>query len=146
MVVSLPEKNLDLKDEIITSNKNTLSIQQGVVIKNALESHFNENLPFRKNSYTIGDLSHELSIPTHQLSAFINQEYGKNFNELINEYRVEYLTNTIKNREDQFQFTLEALGKEAGFNSRASFISAVKKKTGKTPSEIFGRRGEVLSS
>jgi AraC-like DNA-binding protein len=141
ILVSGPE-TIDSKGEAITSNRNTLSLEQGEAYKLALESHFSENLPFRKNGYTIGDLSHELNIPSHQLSAFINQEYGKNFNELTNEYRVEYLIDNLKNSTDHIQFTLEALGREAGFNSRAAFISAVKKKTGKTPSELFGRRGE----
>jgi AraC-like DNA-binding protein len=145
--VQVPENILTPADrifpvsELINSNKNTISIEQGKAYKQSLETHFKESLPFRKNGYTIGDLSHELNIPSHQLSAFINQEYGKNFNELINEYRVDYLSQTIKSSNDHVQFTLEALGREAGFNSRAAFIAAVKKKTGKTPSELFGRRG-----
>jgi AraC-like DNA-binding protein len=125
--------------------KNSLTKEQGEAYKQALEAHFRNKLPFRKNGYTIGDLSHELNIPSHQLSAFINQEYGKNFNELINEYRVDFLAEMIRSSKDHFQYTLEALGKEAGFNSRAAFISAVKKRTGKTPSEFFGRRGENSS-
>jgi len=141
-IIVADQGNIGSKVDIIPANKNTLSIEQGEAYKLALESHFTDKLSFRKNGYTIGDLSHELNIPSHQLSAFINQEYGKNFNELINEYRVDYLTDTIKSTMDHSQFTLEALGKEAGFNSRAAFISAVKKKTGKTPSELFGRRGE----
>ena len=127
------------------SGKNSLTKEQGEAYKQALEAHFRDKLPFRKNGYTIGDLSHELNIPSHQLSAFINQEYGKNFNELINEYRVDFLAEMIRSSKDHFQYTLEALGKEAGFNSRAAFISAVKKRTGKTPSELFRRRGENSS-
>ena len=143
-VVSVPEI-IPSKVETVSANKNTLSIEQGEAYKQSLESYFREKLPFRKNGYTIGDLSHELNIPSHHLSAFINQEYGKNFNELINEYRVNFLEESIKSSTDHFQYTLEALGREAGFNSRAAFISAVKKKTGKTPSELFGRRGENSS-
>ena len=142
--VSQPELNKTIPEPAAT-NRNSLSVEQGEAYKLALESHFRDNLPFRKNGYTIGDLSHELNIPSHQLSAFINQEYGKNFNELINEYRVDYLAEMKKSSRDHFQYTLEALGKEAGFNSRAAFISAVKKRTGKTPSELFGRRGEGIS-
>jgi AraC-like DNA-binding protein len=49
----------------------------------------------------------------------------------------------VRDSEDAFQYTLEALGKMAGFNSRTAFIAAVKKKTGKTPSELFNRRSEA---
>jgi AraC-like DNA-binding protein len=132
---------LKIADTTVPINKNSFSIEQGKAYKKLLESHFSKNLPFRKIGYTIGDLSNELAIPSHQISAFINQEYGKNFNELINEYRVEYLNDLVQSSTNHLQFTLEALGKDAGFNTRAAFISAVKKETGKTPSEFFGRKG-----
>jgi AraC-like DNA-binding protein len=79
----------------------------------------------------------ELNIPGYQLSAFINQEYGKNFNELINEYRLDYLEELLQSKPDYFQYTMEALGNMVGFNSRSAFIQAVKKKTGKPPVEHF---------
>ncbi|ULQ54218.1 helix-turn-helix domain-containing protein [Flavihumibacter fluvii] len=126
--------------------KNSLSISQGTAYKEAIENHFRTKLPFRKNGYTIGELSQELNIPSYQLSAFINQEYGKNFNELINQFRVNYLVDLVKTSPDYHQFTLEALGKEAGFNTRAAFISAVKKNTGKTPSDYFGRKTEAIEA
>jgi AraC-like DNA-binding protein len=37
------------------------------------------------------------------------------------------------------QFTLEALALSAGFHSRITFIRAVKKLKGVTPSEYFGK-------
>jgi AraC-like DNA-binding protein len=132
-----------VQDTVVeTPKRNSLSIEQGRAYKETLENHFQTNLPFRKNGYAISDLSRELNIPSYQLSGFINQEYGKNFNELVNEYRIDYLVGLLKKSPDYLQFTFEALGKEAGFNSRAAFISAVKKKTGKTPSELFGRKKE----
>lgn len=118
----------------------SITPEQGMEYKERLENHLNENKPFRKRGYTMGDLSKELGIPAYIISAFINQEYGKNFNELINENRVNHLIGEMKNSVDYSKYTLEALGKLAGFNSRAAFISAVKKHTGKSPSAIFGRR------
>lgn len=122
--------------------KSYLSASQGAAIKAALEAHMLGQKPFLKPGYSIAQLSQELDIPSYQLSGFINQEYGKNFNELINEYRVHYLVNDLKDRESLSQFTLEAIGREVGFNSRAAFIAAVRKVTGKTPSEVLGRRGK----
>lgn len=120
--------------------KYSLSAEQGVKLKLALEKYFKETAAFRKQGYALGDLASELGFPAYQLSAFINQEYAKNFNELINQYRVEYLIEKSKTSKDFSQYTLEALGNDAGFNSRAAFIAAVKKTTGRTPSEVFGRR------
>lgn len=126
--------------------KSYLSPEQGAAIKQALESHFTANRPFLQPGYSIAQLAHELKIPSYQLSGFINQEYGKNFNELINEHRVHHLVEHFKDADSLSQFTLEAIGREVGFNSRAAFISAVRKVTGKTPSEVLGRRGKEVGA
>jgi AraC-like DNA-binding protein len=122
--------------------KTYLSAEQGAAMKAALEAHMQQKKPYLKPGYSIAQLSQELDIPSYQLSGFINQQYAKNFNELINEYRVDYLVHQIKGKESLSQFTLEAIGREVGFNSRAAFIAAVRKVTGKTPSEVLGRRGK----
>jgi AraC-like DNA-binding protein len=122
-----------------------ISSEQGHAIKKSLEDHLRENQPFRRRGYTVANLARELQLPSYLVSAFINQQYGKNFNELINDYRVDFLLEKSKLSDDFESLTLEAIGREAGFNSRAAFIAAVKRKTGKNPSEIFGRRGEKIA-
>jgi AraC-like DNA-binding protein len=124
----------------IDKKKIYLSAEQGDTIRQVLENHLVANSPYRKTGYTISDLSNEVNIPSYLLSAFINQEYGKNFNELINEYRVDFFLDLVKQPNANLQFKLEALGKEAGFNTRASFIRAVKKKTGLTPSDFVTKK------
>jgi AraC-like DNA-binding protein len=103
----------------------------------SIENHFKNNKPFLAAGYKIKDLSQELNVPIYLISSFINQEYGKNFNELINDYRVDYVAEVLKESPDSQNFTLEAIAKSAGFNSRNTFIGAVKKKSGLTPSSYF---------
>jgi AraC-like DNA-binding protein len=134
------------KEEMQSVKKQTLSLEQGKLFKQLIEDHFKNSLPFRKQGYTIRDLSMELSVPTYQLSVFINQEYGKNFNEFVNDNRVEYLQELVKVHPEYLQYTLEALGQMAGFNSRTAFIAAVKRKTGKKPSEEFSKKYSNQSS
>lgn len=124
----------------VDKKKIFLSVDQGNAIRQVLQHHFEVNSPYRKTGYTISDLSNEVNIPSYLLSAFINQEFGKNFNELVNEYRVDYFIQLIQQPGANEQFKLEALGKEAGFNTRASFIRAVKKKTGLTPSDFVSKK------
>lgn len=126
-----------LQKSIEERSRTSLTLEQGMAYKSILEKHFEENKPFIKGGYAMGDLARELSIPSHQLSAFINQEYGKNFNELINCYRVDYLEKLVAKEPEHLNYTLEALGQLAGFKSRASFYAAVKKKTGQTPAAFF---------
>ncbi len=114
-----------------------LTAIEGKEYKQIIESHFAEKNPYCLPGYSIRDLSIGVNIPVYQLSAFVNQEYGKNFSEWINDYRFSFLQKMIAENGDFHLYTLEALGKLAGFNSRTSFISAIKKRTGKTPSEYF---------
>jgi AraC-like DNA-binding protein len=122
--------------------RGTISKAYGEEIRIKLESYFEDKKPFLRQGYTIANMSAELGVPLYLLSAFINQEYGQSFNEFINGYRVQYVKEVILNEPDADLYTLEALGKKAGFNSRSTFIAAVKKKTGLTPS-AFLHRGEI---
>lgn len=114
-----------------------LTLEQKAIFKEAIASHFNQNSPFIKIGYSIKDLSTEINVPVYLLSSFINDEYQINFNEWINDYRIDYLTNLLKTSPKYLKFTLESLGKQVGFSSRSAFNIAIKRRTGKTPSEFF---------
>ena len=115
----------------------SLTLSQRTDIREKLETHFNKDQPYLKTGYKLRDLADALNCSPNLLSAFINLEYAKNFNELINEHRVDHLEQMIRDSDDAGKYTLETLGRMVGFNSRSSFIAAVKKKTGKTPKELF---------
>jgi AraC-like DNA-binding protein len=120
--------------------RQSISQEQGINFKIIIEEHFKRNQPFLKQRYTIKDLSREVEIPSYLLSAFINQEYGKNFSEYVNQNRIEFLTAFARENPDALlRYTLEVLGQMGGFKSRAAFIAAVKRQTGKTPSALFGK-------
>jgi AraC-like DNA-binding protein len=77
-------------------------------------------------------LSDVLGIPKHNISEAINMELGKNFFQLVNEYRVEAVkkrlaTNTL--------FTVETIGYECGFSSKSTFYAVFRRLTGKSPNE-----------
>jgi AraC-like DNA-binding protein len=131
-------KNSMPEGENPMTRKTTLSISQGNEIRQIVDHYLATEKPFLKPHYKLADLSIETNVPTYLLSAFINQQFGKNFNEFINDHRVGYLFQLLQNDKAQFEnYTLEALGKKAGFNSRNAFIASVKRKTGLTPSEYF---------
>lgn len=120
--------------------RQTISADQGASIQALIDRHFADNHPYLKPKYALKHLSEEIKVPSYLLSAFINQAYGKNVTEFINDKRVDYLID-LANKEPEHlqQYTLEVLGQMSGFHSRSSFISAVKRKTGKNPSEIFSK-------
>lgn len=91
---------------------------------------------YLKNDLTLTQLSSAASIPRHQLSQAINSCYSGNFFDLINDYRVEAFKQ-FASLPDKKHLSLLGIAQEAGFNSKASFYSVFKKKTGMTPSEFL---------
>ncbi len=91
---------------------------------------------YLKNDLTLTQLSVAASIPRHQLSQAINSCYSGNFFDLINDYRVEAFKQFALHP-DKKHLSLLGIAQEAGFNSKASFYSVFKKKTGMTPSEFL---------
>ncbi|RYF95853.1 MAG: hypothetical protein EOO02_22910, partial [Chitinophagaceae bacterium] len=82
-----------------------------------LRNFFVESKPFLRRGYNLRQLSVDTSFPLHHLSAFINQYYHVNYNDFINEYRVHYCKEKIRNDEWRAK-TLEAIAEESGFNNR----------------------------
>lgn len=138
-VSPMPENPVvEEQDQMVAASKRvTISQEQGQIYKAQIEDYFGQNQPFTKPRYSIKDLSMELGIPSYLLSSFINQEYGKNFNEFVNDQRVDYLVELVRQEPKHLDYTLEVLGQLGGFNSRSTFIEAVKRRTGKMPSELF---------
>jgi AraC-like DNA-binding protein len=128
------EPDADVKEG---PKRGSLTKAYGEEIRVKLESYFEDKKPFLRHRYTIAHMSAEIGVPLYQLSAFINQQYGQSFNEFVNSYRVNYIKDVLLKEPGADQYTLEALGKKAGFNSRSTFIAAVKKRTGQTPSAFL---------
>jgi len=88
---------------------------------------------YLKNDLKLQELAERLSISTNQLSKLINEKYQKNFNEFINDFRVEELKSRLIDTQYD-NLTILAIGFDCGFNSKASINSIFKKKTGHSPS------------
>ena len=106
-----------------------------------LDDFIRNERPYLRQGYTLIHMSKDLGIPRHILSRMINRRYGKNFNAIINEFRIEYLKGIPSHEPNWHLYTMEALGKLAGFNSRNTLIKAFRKCTGESPSDYFTRIG-----
>ena len=113
--------------------------QQRQTISEKLNHWKEKEKGFLNQGFTLRDLSDQISIPSYQVSAFINQEFDRSFNDYINDLRIDHFMHQIKNDPRTTNFTIQSIGEELGFRSRTSFIAALKKRTGKTPSELIGK-------
>jgi tetratricopeptide (TPR) repeat protein len=82
---------------------------------------------------TLQVLVDKLNSNTSYISRAINEHYGKNFNTLINEFRIKKARKMLA--DPQFNhLTIEGIARDVGFNSIPSFNNAFKKFTGISPS------------
>lgn len=133
-------------DEKKSSNKIfSLSSEKINEYKEKLESFIKSQNPFLEKGYSIRQMAADCDIPVHHLSIVINREYGLNYADFINRYRVDYIL-THRYDENWRQFSLEGLAKESGFNSRSSFINTFKKVTDQTPSDYFDQKSVLNRS
>jgi len=104
--------------------------------KQYVEDTLLEQKSFLKQGFSLKDLSIETGINLPTLSALINKEYGMNFNDFINKYRVDYFKYLLS-LPKYMQWTLEATAMKAGFNSRTTFIRAFTKFADCSPSDYL---------
>lgn len=81
---------------------------------------------------TISELASKMVISARLISSCINQSFGFNFSEWVNNYRVDEAMAMLESDKHK-HLTIEGIGLDAGFKSRSAMYSAFKKKTGQSP-------------
>lgn len=89
---------------------------------------------FLDPTVTLDKIAEELDLSKSYLSRIINGELGSSFPDYLNSLRVEEAKSYLSNP-DFSNYTLVAIGLEAGFNSKTTFNNTFKKVTGITPSD-----------
>lgn len=81
-------------------------------------------------------LAGELGIHANQLSWLLNDDFGKNFNEFINHYRLEEFK-TLAKLPENAHLTIMSIAYDCGFNSKTVFNTYFKKEMGLTPKQFL---------
>ena len=100
--------------------------------------------PFLDNNFSLTKLSEMTSIPQHMLSRTFSMEFGENFTNFINRYRVEESKRNLRDPSKHY-LSIAGIAFESGFNSISSFNVSFKKNMGLTPSEFKKGSDETLS-
>lgn len=104
-----------------------------------LQNYFDRENSFLQTGFKLKNLSNDTGIPVYILSEFINNIYSMNFNEFLNDKRIEYLKKLLNSSFDHSKYSIDAIGTMIGFQSKSSFFTAVKKNTGLTPSVFISQ-------
>ena len=106
--------------------------QKSIWLKQKVKS----NLYYQDTELSLGSLAEKLELHPHELSRIINTVLKKNFNDFINEYRVQEVIQ--KMQEPAYShLTLLGIAFTAGFNSKSTFNRVFREMTGKSPAEYM---------
>lgn len=97
-----------------------------------LDRHMAEARPYLDANLSVDQLARQLGVPSRELSRAINEGLGKNFFELVSDYRIAEARRQLEAAEAGT--TILQVMYDAGFNSKSVFNTAFKKATGMTPS------------
>jgi AraC-like DNA-binding protein len=92
--------------------------------------------PFLNPELNLSDLANLLDMNRAELSKIINTGFNKNFNDFINEYRINTFKEKLKSGA-QKQLSLLGIAYDCGFNSKATFNRVFKKITHSSPTEFL---------
>lgn len=95
---------------------------------------------FLNPNMSLDTIADELNLSLGHLSKLINTELGLSFKDYLNSLRIEEAKRYLKDSEFS-NYTLAAIGLEAGFNSKSAFNASFKKITGLTPSQFKQQQG-----
>jgi AraC-like DNA-binding protein len=106
----------------------------------SLENYLKTERNFLNPNISLDEIANHLNLSTGHLSKIINTELGMSFKDYLNNLRVEEAKRNLKDPEFS-NYTLVAIGLEAGFNSKSAFNASFKKITGLTPSQFRSQQG-----
>ncbi|GEM_PF-3178710 len=109
------------------------NVDDGTYLQRIEEEEF-----FTDPYLNVDTLAEKLGISTAHLRLLIKSRHNRSFSEYINYLRVEKAKKLLSEPEYQ-HYTLQAVGEDAGFNSRSTFYRCFKKITGLTPKEFRER-------
>ncbi len=117
------------------------SLNQGLLLSpndvahhtKAIEAFYKNETHFLSPEFRLQDLANHTGIAKNVLSYVVNKAYQKNFNQLLNEKRIEVALEKLQQGEWQ-NLSINGIANMVGFQSRTTFNKAFKEKTGKTPS------------
>jgi AraC-like DNA-binding protein len=97
-----------------------------------VRQNMQEHQTYLDNQLTLTRLAEIVGISTHHLSEVLNQHEGINFYQFVNEYRINYICEKMKNDKE---IKMLDLAMSAGFSSRSTFNADFKQFVKLTPSQ-----------
>ncbi len=116
----------------ISDKYETLSYTHQEISIEKIKEFVETNGFYLLESASLKTLAQELNSSANYISQIINTSTGLNFNDFINQYRIDLCKQRLVDPEYN-HLTIEAIGNSAGFKSKSSFYNAFKKHVQMSP-------------
>jgi len=122
---------IELQEKEVAKKMNIPKETEKALLKKL--NQFENSKQFTKQDMSLATLASQFETNTKYLSEVINTYKNKNFNSYINELRINYITDKLKNNKTYLQYKISYLAEESGFSSHSSFATVFKAVTGISP-------------
>lgn len=122
---------VSLKQSQVMEANQQIEIWKGKIIE-ALE----KDKLYKNPKLTLQDLADHLETNQTLISKMVNQGFGINFNDFINEFRIKEVIFLLQKGAHK-KHTLLGIAIDSGFNSKSTFNRCFKKFTGKPPKDFI---------
>ena len=132
-----------IKKEVITEleeqktkvNVNISSKTEKLLLKKL--EHFEVSKGFIKKDVNLNKLAKEFDTNTKYLSEIIKSYKNKNFNQYLNELRINYLIDQLNSNDKVLNTKVSYLASDIGFSSHSTFTTLFTQYIGQSPSEYI---------
>ncbi|SHF24994.1 helix-turn-helix domain-containing protein [Pedobacter caeni] len=101
---------------------------------------------YLQKKLTLKQLADLLNTSPHHLSYLLNEHFNENFNSFVNRLRINYILEQLSIQDNLQQYSIDGLGRQAGFSSKTTFFCEFKKRMGLTPYTYSQQNNTVTSS
>lgn len=98
---------------------------------------FESSEEMRNPNLSLALLAKQLNTNSKYLSEIINKQKEMSFSNYLNELRINYIVDKMRNNPEYLSYKTSYLAEEAGFLSRTTFTTIFKKITGQSPSQFI---------
>jgi len=119
---------IDIEHESLQNNETP----ETAIWKSKIEALIQTEKLYQNPELTLTDLARRLETNATVISKAINQGFGLNFNDFVNQYRIDAVKKAFESGNHK-KNTLLGIAFDSGFNSKATFNRAFKKNTGLSP-------------
>ncbi len=124
-------------ETLTEEKKSPLAGNELETLKNKLRDLMETEKPYLDSQLTLANLAKRLGVNQTVLSYTINSGFDVNFNDFVNEFRINEVKDKLRNGAAETE-NLLGIALDSGFNSKATFNRAFKKFTGVSPKEFSG--------